>query len=245
MRDTFWGYWLVLLGILIIGVMLLVNNITSTTTEDYYSVKEVTQASLVDALDYSYYRLYGNVKISEQKFVENFLRRFAENVNLSSNYEVGFYDLYEVPPKVSVRVSTKTGSYNIGQSLNNSADVVTTYSAILELGSFGDSESTRTSAHPEKPCLFDIHTELMKYLKGINVNGHSMNVEGKPSIISDNAINELNGVNNLADFKAWFNENVNINGMKAKDALAVTKYDDLPSEIKTWFNYEWITIHKQ
>ena len=30
MKETFWGYWLVLLGILIIGVMLLVNNITST-----------------------------------------------------------------------------------------------------------------------------------------------------------------------------------------------------------------------
>ena len=99
MRESYWGYWLVILGVFVIGVMLLVNNISTNNTQDYYNIKEVTQASMVDAIDFSYYRLYGSLKMSEQKFVENFVRRFAENVNTSNVYDVSFYDLFEVPPK--------------------------------------------------------------------------------------------------------------------------------------------------
>ena len=90
MRESYWGYWLVILGVFVIGVMLLVNNISTNNTQDYYNIKEVTQASMVDAIDFSYYRLYGNLKISEQKFVENFVRRFAESASLSSTYKIEF-----------------------------------------------------------------------------------------------------------------------------------------------------------
>ena len=54
MKETYWGYWLVLLGIFVIGVMFLVNNISTTNTNDYYNLKEVTQAAMIDAVDYSY-----------------------------------------------------------------------------------------------------------------------------------------------------------------------------------------------
>ena len=54
---------------------------------------EGPKASMIDAVDLSYYRLYGDVKMSEEKFVENFLRRFAENNSLSKTYTVEFYDM--------------------------------------------------------------------------------------------------------------------------------------------------------
>lgn len=133
MKETYWGYWLIVLGILIIGVMLLVNNTSTSSTNDYYTIKEVTQASMIDALDFAYYRLYGDVKMSEQKFVENFVRRFADNTALANTYEVSFYDLYEVPPKVSVKIASKSGSYNIAFD-PTSFDVVSTIDAILEVG---------------------------------------------------------------------------------------------------------------
>ena len=133
MKETYWGYWLIILGILILGVMLLVNSTSTSSTQDYYTIKEVTQASMVDAIDFAYYRLWGDVKMSEQKFVENFLRRFADNTTLSNTYEVSFYDLYEVPPKVSVKIASKTGTYNVAFD-PTSFDVVSTIDAILEVG---------------------------------------------------------------------------------------------------------------
>ena len=140
MKETYWGYWLIILGILIIGVMLLVNSTSTNSTQDYYTLKEVTQASMIDAVDFAYYRLYGNIKMSEQKFVENFLRRFADNTNLSNTYNVDFYDLYEVPPKVSVKISTKTGSYNVAND-PTAFDITNTIDAILEFGVPNDADT--------------------------------------------------------------------------------------------------------
>ena len=80
MKESYWGYGLILLGILVIGVMLLVNSSTTGTTQDYYMLKEVTQASMIDAVDYSYYRLYGDVRISKQKFIKTLLEDFQKTL---------------------------------------------------------------------------------------------------------------------------------------------------------------------
>ena len=93
MQESYWGYWMILLGIFVIVVMMLIQSVTSGNTQDYLMMKEVTQASMVDAVDFAYYRMYGEVKINKEKFVENFIRRFSENVNISTNYNVAFYDL--------------------------------------------------------------------------------------------------------------------------------------------------------
>ena len=52
MKSSYWAYWLILLGVFIIGVMMLVNSATTGSTQDYYMLKEVTQASMIDAIDY-------------------------------------------------------------------------------------------------------------------------------------------------------------------------------------------------
>ena len=78
MKEAYWGYWLVVLGVFIIVVLLLVQSFTSTNTQDYYLVKTITEAAMEDAIDFAYYRQYGEVKINKEKFYESFLRRFAE-----------------------------------------------------------------------------------------------------------------------------------------------------------------------
>lgn len=131
MSQSYWGYWLILLGIFVIVIMLLISNVTTTNTQDYYLVKEVTEASLVDAVDLGYYRQSNELRINKEVFVEHFLRRFAENVALS-DYQVDFYGLYEAPPKVSVRVTTKSATYNIAAS-DTSFDISNKIDAILDL----------------------------------------------------------------------------------------------------------------
>ena len=131
MSQSYWGYWLILLGIFVIVIMLLISNVTTTNTQDYYLVKEVTEASLVDAVDLGYYRQSNELRINKEVFVEHFLRRFAENVALS-DYQVDFFGLYEAPPKVSVRVTTKSATYNIAAS-DTSFDISNKIDAILDL----------------------------------------------------------------------------------------------------------------
>ena len=131
MKNAFWAYWLILLGVLIIVIMLLVRNLTSTSTQDYYLVKEITNAALIDAVDYAYYRNYGEIRINKEKFYESFLRRFAETASLSTTYTVSFYGLYEAPPKVSVEIKSKSNSINVFGDVTD-FDMVERLDAIVE-----------------------------------------------------------------------------------------------------------------
>lgn len=70
MKNAFWAYWLILLGTVIVVIMMLVQNLTTSSTQDYFLVKEITEASMIDAVDYSYYRKYGEIKINKEKFLK-------------------------------------------------------------------------------------------------------------------------------------------------------------------------------
>ncbi len=132
MSESYWAYWLVLLGVVFTVIMMLIQGATTSNTQDYYQLKEITESSIVDSVDYAYYRMYGELKINREKFVENFLRRFAETVSITTQYQIDFYDLYEAPPKVSVRVKSMTNSLNvIGDE--TSFDIVNKLDAILEM----------------------------------------------------------------------------------------------------------------
>ena len=131
MKESFWGYWIIALGVFVIIIMMLVSNVTTTNTQDYYLIKDVTEAAMVDAIDYSYYRFYKELKINREKFIENFMRRFSETVSLNT-YTIDFYDIYEAPPKVSVKVTTKSGNYMINGDAS-SFDIVNKVDAVLEL----------------------------------------------------------------------------------------------------------------
>ena len=44
MKESLWGYWIIILGIFILTVMMLFNNYTTTNEQDYILIKEVTEA---------------------------------------------------------------------------------------------------------------------------------------------------------------------------------------------------------
>lgn len=132
MKEVYWGYWLIVLGVFITIVMMLISNVTTSDTQDYYLVKEITEASMFDAVDLATYRSSGVLKINKEKFVESFLRRFSENVTLTKTYTIEFYDLMEEPPKVSVQVKSSTGKFIIAGD-SKSFDIVNRVDGILEL----------------------------------------------------------------------------------------------------------------
>ena len=132
MKESYWGYWLIILGIFVIVIMMLIQSVTTTNTQDYYLIKEVTEAAMMDSVDMGYYRTYGELRINKEKFVENFLRRFSESVNLNKTYQVDFYAIYEAPPKVSVKVTTKSDRFAVAGDMT-SFDIVNKIDAILEM----------------------------------------------------------------------------------------------------------------
>ena len=131
MKESLWGYWLMVLGLFVLMVMMLFQNYTTTNEQDYYLVKEVTEAAMADAIDWAHFRKYGEIRIVKEKFVEDFTRRFSETVNINKTYNIRFYDIYEAPPKVSVKVTTKTDDFTIFAD-TTSVPVVNQVDAILE-----------------------------------------------------------------------------------------------------------------
>lgn len=115
MKESMWGYWIVVLGVSIMSVMVLLQNYTTTNEQDYYLIKGVLEASMNEAVDYGYYRDTGHLKMNREKFVENFVRRFSETVNINKNYQLNFYQIYEEPPAASVSVTTSTNNTNFGE----------------------------------------------------------------------------------------------------------------------------------
>lgn len=117
--------------ILSLATLLMINIITNYSSGselDYYLVKETSEAAMIDAIDVKYYRDNGLLRIDKEKFVESFLRRFADSVDNTRNYQVAFYDLNEVPPKVSVKVDSSTVLSFNGDNLEMSTQL----DAILE-----------------------------------------------------------------------------------------------------------------
>ena len=132
MKESLWGYWLMVLGLFVLMVMMLFQNYTTTNEQDYYLVKEVTEAAMADAIDWAHFRKYGEIRIVKEKFVEDFTRRFSETVNINKTYNIRFYDIYEAPPKVSVKVTTKTDDFTIFAD-TTSVPIVNKVDAILEV----------------------------------------------------------------------------------------------------------------
>ena len=97
--------------ILAISALLLINVITNYGTGgelDYYLVKETSEAAMVDAMDNTFFTRHGLLRMDKELFVESFVRRFANNVDNTRDYTIGFYGMNEVPPKVSIKVDSTT-----------------------------------------------------------------------------------------------------------------------------------------
>ena len=110
MKESMWGYMVISLGVIAIFFIFFFQNITNTDEHNYELLKETTEAAMWDAIDWATYRKEQIIKIDREKFVENFIRRFADNASLAHTYKIDIYDVNETPPKVSLVVSTADSS---------------------------------------------------------------------------------------------------------------------------------------
>lgn len=130
MKETFWGTAVVALGLLSIFFLYFFQSITNTDEHNYHLLKEATENAMIDAVDLAAYRENKTIRIDREKFVENFLRRFAESATLSKTYRIDIYDVNELPPKVSLKVSSTSKTGITGEILE--FDIVNKIDAILE-----------------------------------------------------------------------------------------------------------------
>lgn len=133
MKESMWGAMVIMFGMTAIMVIYFFQNVTNTDEHNYNLLRETTEAAMYDSFDLSAYRYDGSIKIVQEKFIENFIRRFAENASLAHTYKIDIYDINEVPPKVSLKLSTADGSTSTnvtGETVT--FNVVNRIDAILE-----------------------------------------------------------------------------------------------------------------
>ena len=141
MKWTFASLGLIIIGLFGFVIIIMFNEITVSNEQDYYTLKEAAEAAMIESVDVAYYRLTGEIKISQEKFVENFTRRFTEVSTFGEgNYDIIFNQISESPPKVSIQIIDSTESYNIYNTFNSSIevdatqlDIVNKLSAILDV----------------------------------------------------------------------------------------------------------------
>lgn len=120
---------IIILGVLTLACVNLIQNYQSGNELDYYLLKETTEAAMIDGVDWGYYRTSGGIiRVDREKFLESFIRRFADSVSASSTYRIKIIDFNETPPKASIQVGTTTVASFVGEDF----DIITTIDGILE-----------------------------------------------------------------------------------------------------------------
>lgn len=206
MKWSFASVGLIVFGLIGLAIIILFQNITTNNENDYYLLKEVTEASMIDAINMDYYRETGELKITKEKFVESFTRRFAEStVFASSEYTINYFDIMEEPPKVTVSINTGIGEYTIYQDTSD-YHVANTLSAILEY--YGkDGSKTGESYVNGTPLVEKTFTKTYYSIPSSNTGNYSVK---QPINIPD----ELNHKNiyDVEISKVESKENVNEEG---------------------------------
>ena len=100
---------IIMLGILTFGLINIISNYTSGNELDFQLLRDTTESAMLDAVDLGFFQTSdGQIRMDKEKFVEGFVRRFAQSVNNDRNYQIEIYDINETPPKASVRVGSST-----------------------------------------------------------------------------------------------------------------------------------------
>lgn len=146
MRYAYFGFGMLLFGSVGLVIIVMMQSIAINNDSEYYNLKEAMEAAMIESIDNVCYRVEGkevtpnennecgyNLKMSEQKFVENFTRRFVATIGGDAKgYTLDFYDIIESPPKASVVVKGHTSNYGV-VSQNESFTITNSLSGILQL----------------------------------------------------------------------------------------------------------------
>ena len=133
MKESIWGWYIIVLGLMIMSVLMLITDMTITNEENYYMTKQISEASMYEAIDYAFYKEYGELRISSEKYMENFIRRYAEIITINKTTTINFYDIYEVPPKVTVEISTTSSRLLVNNTTKTDLGIKNRMNAILEM----------------------------------------------------------------------------------------------------------------
>lgn len=119
----------IFLAIMALAVVNIINNYSSGNELTESLLRETTESAMLDAIDITYYRTSGGIiRMDKERFVEIFVRRFAESATNDSNYNIRIYDVKEIPPKVSIQVGSHTTATFQGEDF----DIVNQISGIIE-----------------------------------------------------------------------------------------------------------------
>ena len=196
-----------ILGIIGVSIILLFQQLTTTNENDYYLLKEITEAAMVDSIDISYYRETGELKIVREKFVENFTRRFAEStLIIGTKYTIKFFDIMEEPPKVSVRIDTGIENYKIYNTSGN-YEVLNQLTGIFEY--VGKRDNGKTISGEENP--YEKKKKEMTYYSIVKKSNATKNYD---------ATLELNIPDELVSGKI---KNVTLSNVEYKDSSNLTQ----------------------
>lgn len=138
MKESFWAVMIVGLGITSIFLVYFFQTVTNTSEHNYELLKETTEAAMFDALDLAAYKKDETIRIDQERFVDSFIRRFAQDATLSHEYDIKIYDVHEQPPKVSIQVQTfNVGFFSLGSEAH-SFTLTNKIDAILEAKYYKD-----------------------------------------------------------------------------------------------------------
>ena len=134
---------IILLGLIALLMLNVLTNMSTGSELDYYLVKETADAAALDAIDKTYLRTCGLVRMDKEKFVESFIYRFANSIDGTRDYDIKFYDINEVPPKASVKVDSLTvlsvkSKDKDGNEKKEAGVISTSYDLIVETSTFSD-----------------------------------------------------------------------------------------------------------
>ena len=131
MKESVWGYMIIIMGVITISLIFFFQRTTNTEENNYTVLRETAEAAMYDSVDLATYKKTGEIRIVQEKFVENFLRRFADNASLAHAYKIDIYDVNESPPKVSIKVTTSDDTANFTNEVIT-MDNVSKIDAIIE-----------------------------------------------------------------------------------------------------------------
>lgn len=156
MKYSYFGVAMIFFGLLGLVLIIMFESITFDNDSEYYVLKESMEAAMLESVDLPCYRstdverdeqgkpvmvngkyvykgCHGvNLKISEQKFVENFVRRFSQSISGNvSSYTIKFYDIIESPPKATIVVTSHNKDYKFMYG-DDSLDITNNLSGILQ-----------------------------------------------------------------------------------------------------------------
>ena len=162
MNSKMWTYFFMVVGILGIVMLNIFSDILIANEQDYFILKEATEAAMIDAIDQQALReglsrqemnilqsqpvnvmhcetadLPGTIRIRQEKFVESFLLRFAKAAGMKKTYTITINSIDECPPKVSITIKAKDkfsflSFFKVDYNSVNDSEIVNKISGILE-----------------------------------------------------------------------------------------------------------------